>query len=79
MHIRFKQNNLHLVRLCINANNNHINKSDGTNVGRNHIHIYKSSEPDGLYAYELENHIFEASDELIESFQKFIKFLNIKE
>ncbi len=79
MHIRFKQNNLHLVRLCINANNNHINKSDGTNVGRNHIHIYKRSEPDGLYAYELENHIFEASDELIESFQKFIKFLNIKE
>ena len=31
------------------------------------------------FSYELENHIFEASDELIESFQKFIKFLNIKE
>ena len=79
MHIRFTQNHLHLVRLCINASNNHINKSDKTNAGKNHIHIYDSFEEDMNYAYNLDNYIFDSEDSLIESFYKFIDFLNIKD
>lgn len=78
MHIRFTYNHIHLVRLCINAGNNHINKSDRTNVGKNHIHIYDSSTDSMEYAYNLDNYTFDKNDSLIESFYKFIDFLNIK-
>lgn len=77
IHIRFNHNHQHLVRLCINAGNNHINKSDGSKVGRNHIHIYDVSEPGYNRAFELNNYMFSESDMLIEAFLKFVKFLNI--
>ena len=52
MHIRFNNNYYHLLRLCINGSFH--NNSDGTNVGRNHLHVYKikNGQYEG-YAYDI--------------------------
>lgn len=77
MHIRFSENDIHLVRLCINGST-HTNKSDGTTVGKNHIHIYKNEEPVRKdYAYDLEKYNFVKTDDLANSFDKFIQFVSI--
>lgn len=84
IHIRFLDNNTHLVRLCINGSN-HTN-NDGSKVGRNHIHIYKFDGHEQTdYAYALDelpfnesNELpFNESDDLIKSVNKFIEFVNI--
>ncbi|MGI1808889.1 DUF6978 family protein [Pediococcus pentosaceus] len=78
IHIRFLDNNKHLIRLCINGSN-HTN-NDGIKVSGNHIHIYKFDGKEQTdYAYELDNFPFDKDDDLAESVSNFIKFVNIKE
>lgn len=81
IHIRFNENHLHLVRLCINGSN-HIN-SDGTSGSRNHLHIYKIiNNQHEDYAYDIMNYNineFSKDDNLLTSFDKFVKLLHIKE
>lgn len=36
VHLRFTNNNVHLIRLCINGSRHH--NEDGTIVGKNHLH-----------------------------------------
>ena len=80
MHIRFNENHIHLVRLCINGSN-HIN-SDGTNGGRNHLHVYKNiNNQHEDYAYDIMKYNineFSKNDNLLTSFDKFVKLLNIE-
>ncbi|RHW52859.1 hypothetical protein DS834_02950 [Lactobacillus bombicola] len=77
IHIRFTDNNIHLVRLCINGLP-HINKSDKSKVTGNHLHIYDSNSPDHNYAYDLKKYgNFISTDDLEESFEKFLKFVKI--
>lgn len=78
MHIRFSKNNMHLVRLCINSGTGHKNYADNTSVGKSHIHIYDVKSPTNEYAYGLDDYDFFEEDELIESFEKFLKFLSIE-
>lgn len=81
MHIRFNKNHLHLIRLCINGSN-HIN-SDGTKGGKNHLHVYKIiNNQHEDYAYDIMKYNineFSKDDNLLTSFDKFVKLLNIKE
>lgn len=77
IHIRFSDNNFHLVRLCINGQR-HTNKLDNTTVSGNHLHIYNKNDPSHCYAYELEKYgKFISTDDLEESFNKFLIFNNI--
>ena len=77
LHIRFKETHTHLVRLCINGSRH--KNSDGTELGPNHIHIYRfnGSEPEA-YAYPLDNYDFDATDSLESAINKFIEFVNIQ-
>lgn len=79
MHLRFAENNIHLVRLCINGNKHH--NSDGSVVGVNHIHIYKLNEngqPEG-YAYDLTDFPFSENDDLADAVDKFFSYINLQE
>lgn len=87
MHIRFSDNNRHLVRLCINGTN-HFNP-DGTKVGPNHIHIYRSSDefewkPESksvdTYAYDLNKKIFpfDKDSDLVDTVNDFINYINLQ-
>lgn len=79
IHIRFSDNNLHLVRLCINGPR-HTNKLDNTKVSGNHLHIYDKNDPSHNHAYELEKYgKFISTDDLGKSFDKFLRFNNIIE
>lgn len=76
MHLRFIENNKHLVRLCINGSRHH--NTDGTKVSPNHIHIYDFH--DGYIegkAYELDDVPFDKDDDLTVAVDKFLDFLNI--
>jgi len=54
IHLRFIENNKHLVRLCINSNRHQ--NPDGNKVSRNHIHIYEFNGKDVINkAYELDD------------------------
>jgi len=76
IHIRFLDNNIHLVRLCINSSNHKNN--DGSKVGRNHIHIYKFDGNDQTdHAYDLDKVPFDESDDLTKAVNKFFNFVNI--
>ncbi|MBP2056971.1 hypothetical protein J2Z60_000133 [Lactobacillus colini] len=76
LHIRFKQNNVHLVRLCINGSNHH--NYDGTIVNGNHIHIYKYANNNIFdYAYPLDDYIFNSTDKLGDAIHKFLNFVHI--
>lgn len=80
LHLRFSENNIHLVRLCINGTVHH-NKLDETKVGSNHIHIYKyDSSKDEIfdYAYNLDTFPFDKNDKLSDAVNKFTKYVNIK-
>lgn len=79
LHLRFSDNNIHLVRLCVNGTKH--KNYDGTEVGRNHIHIYKylSSEDRIVdYAYGLDNFPFDSQDKLEDAVAKFNKYINLK-
>lgn len=78
MHIRFKETNAHLVRLCINGSAHH--NSDGTKVSGNHIHIYRfNGKYPESYAYPLEDYEFDENDPLDKALSNFIKLLHIEE
>ena len=77
MHIRFSQTNTNLVRLCINGSNH--NNSNGTKVGKNHLHVYRYVN--GVcedYAYDLNKKHFDPADELAESMEKFFDYVHIR-
>lgn len=77
LHIRFKQNNAHLVRLCINGTRHH--NYDGTIVGGNHIHLYRYVNNSIVsYAYPLDDYIFNSNDELENAIEKFLQFVHIR-
>lgn len=77
LHIRFKQNNAHLVRLCINGTRHR--NYDGTTVEGNHIHLYRYVNNSIVsYAYPLDNYIFESNDTLEDAIDKFLQFVNIR-
>ncbi|WP_288557297.1 DUF6978 family protein [uncultured Lactobacillus sp.] len=79
LHLRFSDSNIHLVRLCVNGTRH--KNYDGTEVGRNHIHIYKylSSDDEVVdYAYDLNDFPFDAKDELTDAVTKFSKYVNLK-
>lgn len=77
LHIRFKQNNAHLVRLCINGTRHH--NYDGTTVEGNHIHLYRYVNNSIVsYAYPLDNYIFKSNDTLEDAIDKFLQFVNIR-
>lgn len=78
MHIRFKETNTHLVRLCINGSAHH--NSDGTKVSGNHLHIYKfNGQHPEAYAYSLKDYEFDESDPLDKAISNFIKLLHIEQ
>lgn len=75
IHIRFHDNNEHLVRLCMNGAN-HKNKNKEIIKG-SHIHIY--DENDLSHAHNLKEFpIFNSKDDLHDSLKHFEKFVNIK-
>nr|WP_231793346.1 hypothetical protein [Limosilactobacillus albertensis] len=77
VHLRFTNNNVHLIRLCINGSRHH--NEDGTIVGKNHLHIYKYHDSHiEDYAYDLNHLPFDNSDELDAAVEKFINYANIK-
>lgn len=79
LHLRFSDNHIHLVRICINGS--HHRNYDGTRVGKNHIHVYKYvNEEDQIfdYAYELDNFPFDKEDKLVDAVNKFTKYINLK-
>ncbi|MGN1272620.1 MAG: DUF6978 family protein [Lactobacillus sp.] len=79
LHLRFSDNNIHLVRLCINGTKH--KNYDGTETGKNHIHIYKylSSEDRTVeYAYDLNDFPFDPNDELTDAVAKFSQYINLK-
>lgn len=79
LHLRFEENNVHLIRLCINGSKHH--NSDGTSVGKNHLHIYRSLGQNEVedYAYDLEDYPFSKVDGLAEAIEKFLTYVNLQE
>lgn len=76
LHIRFKENHYHLIRLDIN-NGTHRNP-DGTIVANNHIHIYDiRSERRDEYAYSLPSEINNIND-LSSALIDFFEYTSIK-
>ena len=79
MHLRFSENNVHLVRLCINGSAHY--NSDGSKAGPNHIHIYQINKNDEIegYAYNLDSFPFDQDNSFVEAVEKFLKYINLKE
>lgn len=76
IHIRFEENNLHLVRLCINGQKHH--NRDKTIVSGNHIHIYTTSSGSYEdYAYELSDFPFDKNKELGPALDDFMCYTHI--
>lgn len=63
LHLRFKENNIHLVRLCINGNYIHLYRFNGQNVE--------------AYAYPLIDFPFDEHDNLNDALNKFINYVHI--
>lgn len=80
IHIRFRHNNIHLVRLCMNGGN-HKNKNKQKIKG-SHIHIYDKNDISHAYylrAYYLKDFsIFSSKDNLRESLKHFERFVHIQ-
>ncbi|EAC2375068.1 hypothetical protein ABQH09_001809 [Listeria monocytogenes] len=76
IHLRFVNNNEHLIRIDIN-NGTHINP-DNTKVQQNHVHIYKSSDyPKDAYAYPLPSE-FNDLYSIFTALEQFLVYNNIK-
>ncbi|CAI2579978.1 hypothetical protein AKUA1202_04830 [Apilactobacillus kunkeei] len=88
IHLRFKTDHEHLVRIDMHSGVGH-NNSDNSHVGKNHIHILRCKN--GIkenYAYELkeipfiykdsQTVDFNDDDDLYDTCQKFISFINLK-
>lgn len=78
IHLRFTENNHHLIRIDIN-NGSHRNP-DGIKIKQNHIHIYKYEEglPRDAYAFPLDtddSNIVSVFDAL----EYFLKYNNIQQ
>lgn len=79
IHIRFEENNLHLVRLCINGQRHH--NYDNTVVSGNHIHIYTISPVGNYedYAYELTDFPFDKNNDLGKALEDFVCYTRINQ
>lgn len=78
IHLRFVNNDVHLVRLCINGTKHH--NEDGTIVNKNHIHIYKKRNNHiENYAYDLTKFPFDENSELSKGVEDFLAYVNIHE
>ncbi|AEO26672.1 TPA: hypothetical protein MPW84_002755 [Listeria monocytogenes] len=76
IHLRFVNNNEHLIRIDIN-NGTHRNP-DNTIVQQNHIHIYKNSDyPKDAYAYPLPSEINDLYS-IFTALEQFLVYNNIK-
>ena len=76
IHLRFKENNEHLLRLDVN-NGTHRNP-DGTIIQQNHIHIYTDSEfAKDAFAYELPTD-FSDLESIFSAFEQFLLYTNIQ-
>lgn len=79
IHLRFKEFYHHLVRVDINPSNNH-NNPDGTKIIGDHIHIYSSvHNPKDAVAIPLSDSDFPNVKNIVESFESFLSYNNIKQ
>lgn len=79
IHLRFTDNNIHLVRLCINGGRHY--NADGTFADGNHIHLYHFIKGLGeveAHVYPLTSTPFGDPQSLIEDLEKFIAYVHVK-
>lgn len=78
IHLRFKENHHHLVRIDVNPNINH-NNPDGTKITGSHIHIYSNKyERKDAVAIPLTGSDFPNINTIIDAFTNFLSYNNIK-
>ena len=79
MHLRFAENNIHLIRLCISGSKHH--NSDGSVADFDHVHIYQTADNGKVegYAYSLDNFPFDKDNSLAESVEKFLDYIKLRE
>lgn len=78
IHLRFKENHEHLIRVDVNPRNRHMNP-DGTVVTESHLHIYNNqfSRKDAV-AIPLKDSPFPNISTIVDAFTEFINYTNIK-
>lgn len=79
IHLRFKEQHHHLVRIDANPGNNHINP-DGEKIVGSHIHIYsnKHTKKDAI-AIPLEISDFPNVNTILDAFIEFLTYTNIEQ
>lgn len=77
--LRFKENNHHIIRIDTNPSNRHQNP-DGTIITGSHLHIYNNDflKKDRI-AIPIEDTNFPNVTTLMEAFEEFLRYTNIKE
>lgn len=76
IHLRFKSNNIHLVRLDIGMG--HLNP-DGTRIDSDHIHFYVEPGTDSKhFGMALETSDFPVISTFIDAFDAFLRYTNIQ-
>lgn len=77
LHLRFKETHNHLVRIDIGSGHNN---PDGTRIAGSHIHIYTNIyEKRDHFAVPLEISDFPNIQTIVDAFEAFIVYTNIKE
>ena len=78
IHLRFKENHEHLIRVDVNPRNRHMNP-DGTVVTESHLHFYNNqfSKKDAV-AIPLKDSTFPNISTIVDAFAEFINYTNIK-
>lgn len=78
LHIRFKENNYHLIRIDINPSGHHDNP-DGKRITNSHMHIYSNHQfKRDAWAVPLTQTTFPNVTTIINAFTDFEKYNNIK-
>lgn len=76
IHLRFKENNMHLLRLDVGTG--HTNP-DGVHINQDHVHIYVSSEKYAkFFATPLNKSDFPNLNNLADALDAFLDYTNIK-
>ncbi|MBD3948809.1 hypothetical protein I4Q36_04470 [Tuanshanicoccus lijuaniae] len=79
IHLLFLEYNHHLIRVDMDPSICH-NNPDGTKITGSHIHIYDNSNSiKDLIAYPLADKDFPELTNIIDAFQAFLNYTNIKE
>ena len=78
IHLRFKDNHQHLVRIDIDPSGRHQNP-DGTIVTSDHIHIYSNQfDKRDIIAIPLEQANFPNVQTIVDAFREFENYTNIR-